>query len=186
MDITTKLSGIQAYIMELLKTYRCLGERQIDRLAAMTFRDSVEFVKRHRTRLISINHHLLYKPDNGLLAMAGAKPDYDLIAAMDVMLEFRNQKIATYRPGKPPFKLVYVKETDDGRLRAYYVAVIHKGAEFIIPQQALAVIKGRKNAVIFLLDDIAQASSIDAPYEHYYAVAGKFGYRFYEGGEETS
>lgn len=180
-----KLTVIQDYIMNLLKTYRCLSERQIDRLAAMTFKDGADYVKQHRVRLFSINRHLLTKPLPGLLGMAAAKPDHDLIAAIDVMLEFRRQPIITYRPGKPPFKLVFVKGMEDGLLRAYHVAVVHRGAEFSIPQQAESVLKGRKNAVIFLLDDIGQAKAIHAPYEHYYATAGKSGFRFFKGGKEA-
>lgn len=169
--------------MGLLKTYRCLKNKQIDRLVCMSFKEGDEYAKRHRVRLYSAHGHLLSKPLPDHLGMARAVPDNDLIASIDVMLEFRKQAIVTYRPGKPPFKLVFIKESEDGLLRAYHVAVVHKGAELIISGQAQSVLKGRKNAVIFLLDDISQAKVICAPYEHYYAVAGKQGYRFYKGGK---
>lgn len=115
------------------------------------------------------------------LAMIGASPDEDLLAAVDVMLSFRENGVEFHTPGNPPFKLTFFKNSPDGMLRAYYVAVIHRGTEYMTLQQAKGTYKGKHNAAIFILDDLRQAGEIRFPYEHYHAVikAGKVA--FYKG-----
>lgn len=176
-----KLTPQQEYIMKLLKTFRCLKNDQIDRLVCSDMNYEPVFAKRQRERMLELCGHLLSHPLSGCSGMKGAVPDIDLMDAMDVMLVFIDKGVEVYLKGSAPFKLSFVKKSKDGYLRAYYVAVVHKGAEFLISQQALGACKSDKNVVLFLLDDIAQADAIEFPHDHYYVVRQENGLRFYRG-----
>lgn len=87
------------------------------------------------------------------------------------------------QPGKPPFKLTFFKQNEDGQLHVYYVSVVHRDMEFFISQQAESVHTGKNSTVIFILDELAQSDAIRFPYKHYFAVTEKGRIAFYEGGD---
>jgi len=175
------LTKPQERILGLLKTYRCLRDDQICRLVGREFQGETAFIGRQLERLHSLFRHRLCQPGPGCTGVIRASPDEDLIRAVDVMLEFQKHGLETFRPGKPPFKLTFFKTSQDGFLRAYYVAVVRKGAEFFISQPAQAACKGRNNAVIFVLDSIQQTKHIQLSTEHYLAIKKDGGYQFYKG-----
>ncbi len=169
------LTETQKAAVHLLRTFRCLREDQIARL----LKKQDAFADRQVGRLPLICSHLIKKPRDGFLAVPGAAPDNDVIMAVDVMLEFEG--VEFYEPGKPPFTLTFIKKDAKGRLRAYYVAVVHTGAEHKVSQQARIAYKD--NAVVFILDSLEQADEIRFPFEHYHAVRNGGGFDFYEGAE---
>ena len=171
---------VQDFIFKLLKTYRCLRDDQIEKLAQLEFGNG-HFCGKQLQRMLIFMPHMLYRPQDGYAGMTQAVPDGDTLIAVDVMLEFMDTGLEAYRPGKPPFKLVFFKNSKDGMLRAFYVTIVRKGTEYLVSQQAQAAYKGDKNAVIFVLEDLSQAAAIRFPYEHYFAIAGNHRYGFFEG-----
>jgi hypothetical protein len=178
MILTT---DVQDSIIELLKTYRCLRFDQIEALMAMKYGSRRTYACKEAAHLANICSHLVCQPADGYLAMSGAAPNAELLAAIDVMLEFRQDGVEFYCPGKPPYKLVFHKNNPKGGIRAYYVVVVARGAEYRMAQEMLGAYKNERNAVIFILEDLRQAENIHFPYEHYHAVSKNGRYAFYKG-----
>jgi len=177
------LTNVQVSILELLKTYRCLRNDQICRIIGREFQSESAFIVRHLERLQTLCRYKLCQPRPGFTGVVGAVPDDDLLLAVDVMLEFQACGLGTFRPGKPPFKLIFFKIGEKGHLRAYYVTIVHSGTENLLSSLARNTAKGCGNAVIFVLDNIQQARHIQFPFEHFYVVRENDGYQFYKGGD---
>jgi hypothetical protein len=175
------LTEPQKTAVSLLRSYRCLRVNQLEQLLLMAHGKEDTHADRQVARLPLICSHLFCKPAQDLIAVREAAPDSEMLAAMDVMLEFRNDGLEDYRPGRPPSKLVFFKNNPKGELRAYYVTPVPIGAESRVARDMLDAYNGTGNAVIFILKDLRQSDMINFPYEHYYAVNNAGKYAFYKG-----
>lgn len=175
------LTPAQKSMFWLLKTYRCLREDQIFKLMELEYKDKNIYFDRQLHVMLELRPYMFCKPLENHIAMAMAEPDTDLLAAIDVMLEFKEHGLEAYRLSRPPFKLVFFKSYNGGKLRAYYVTAVHNGAEFLIPQNAHGAFKGNDNAVFFVLDDMSQKDNIKFPFAHFFATVKDSKIKFSKG-----
>lgn len=146
------LNPRQSYLMGIMKRLRYLRKDQLLHFFTLRFGEKESLFCRDIRQLCYLNRLM---ESGGFLFLPGRRRDDDVIAAVDVMLQFAAGRDPEFTPGHGACKLAFFLTGSDGKVSAFKVYPVHRGREAIVSAQADAD-TGRIHTVLFQIQDRSQ------------------------------
>ena len=131
---------------------------------------------RYAGELIPVGEELVCLPE-----LRQRRPDGAMLRALDILLALATGPPLQLTSRKPPYKLCFLLEREDGRMDLFGVLPVEPGREqiscILLSQQPGDM------TVLFDLTDLEQHRLLRIPQRHYFVVRQKGRLRFFKGGD---
>lgn len=164
------INRYQKYMLELLDEYGCLKKSQL----AFTVINNVENRLKHVDGYLSQLHrfdrvHMAPCGEDYYVSLPGIEPDYHVIQAFDVLMEF-NEQLVSHERGKSPVAIRLYLQTGLEKVRDVYVIPVDYGNEKILEEFAQENFSEGNGFVIFLVFSKQQMNEISPECDYSFAI----------------
>lgn len=171
------LTRVQAYILDLLCKLKCMKTSQLNWFLSRCYsltEEQTEQLLRQLRYMGKIQFSGEY------ISLCGRKRDCELIAAVDIMLEFCDKSPPSFAVGIPPCKLVFFTPAQDEKVNVFKLFYVNLGQELLLSIEAQRQNQPPDHTVLFFVQNKTQIPLLETAQNAYYILKNSDGrYEFY-------
>ena len=142
----------QKYLLDVTERLRYLRRDQLFGLFSLRFGEGEAVFHRDIRQLCYLNRLM---ETEAFIFLPGRRRDDEVIAAVDVMLQFSAGREPEFTAGTGGCKLAFFLSGKEGKINAFKVYPVSRGREALVSAQADAD-QGRIHTVLFQIEDRSQ------------------------------
>jgi hypothetical protein len=175
------LNRAQKYVLELLGEFGALKKSQLEvmtryKIYAYLANLNGYLRQMYQEREIDL---MLHGTNDAVIFLPGTEPDYDLIAAFDLIAALR-ERAENYHKARGMPQIAFDYETEKNRWHQAFAVVVHPGGEQQAAEYADRYLSGDFQTVFFLCDRKTQMKKFTDKCTRLFAVKAKEGLLFFK------